>query len=506
MKKHTTIKRKLLLIVIAAGMISTVLLFASLITTSYSENKKLRDSKINNFLSFIEPSFKEILTTYELDSHSHKNHHIEKFYILEPSVVALCLLNKSGDVVIKYYKDSYQKEFEKSKLCKDSLYSFKSNNKDHILYADNIYANDSNSERIGYSFLIYDPLNVNNEVYYYAINVLSIMVLCYLIALFFASKTLDIVLKPITSFAVATKEISESHDYSVKIDKTSSDEIGMLVDNFNLMLYEVYARDQDIILAYESLEQRVTERTAELESAKIAAENANKAKSEFLANMSHELRTPMHAILSYADFGIEEYHDAERDELMLYFDRIKSSGARLLKLLNDLLELSKLESGKMAFNKEKFNIVDVINRSSKELGKLLEIKNISYSITSENKEFTTNADKEKIIQVIYNLFSNAIKFTPEEGSLEIEISEIENDSKEKYVKVTFSDSGVGIPESERSSIFDSFVQSTTTETGAGGTGLGLSICREIINGHDGRIFCRKSKMGGAELTFILPSA
>ena len=117
MKKHTTIKRKLLLIVIAAGMISTVLLFASLITTSYSENKKLRDSKINNFLSFIEPSFKEILTTYELDSHSHKNHHIEKFYILEPSVVALCLLNKSGDVVIKYYKDSYQKEFEKSKLC-----------------------------------------------------------------------------------------------------------------------------------------------------------------------------------------------------------------------------------------------------------------------------------------------------------------------------------------------------------------------------------------------------
>ena len=236
-----------------------------------------------------------------------------------------------------------------------------------------------------------------------------------------------------------------------------------------------------------------------LQEAKTAAETANQAKSDFLANMSHELRSPLHRILSFAALGLERIASAAPERLGRYFSNIQASGEVLLSLVDDLLDLTKLESGKMIFDFQWVDLRALISAGVDEFSSLLTERSLTLRYEAPASAFVERVDPQRFSQVLRNLLSNAVKFSPPGGTITIELSR-----HGSAIRLTVEDQGVGIPPEEFQTVFDKFVQSTATRTNAGGTGLGLPICREIMTAHQGRIWAETAPGGGARLTCELP--
>jgi signal transduction histidine kinase len=246
-------------------------------------------------------------------------------------------------------------------------------------------------------------------------------------------------------------------------------------------------------------QNRLKEYTFELKEAKKMAEAANNAKSTFLSNVSHELRTPMHGILSFASFGIKKHATANPDKILDYFQKIQQSGETLLTLLNDLLDLAKLESGKITLKFRPANLSSLIDIVRGECESLALDHNLTVRCENLEANEIITLDADKIRQVLRNLLNNAIKFSPEGGTIDV-VSFKKADS----IIVSVRDQGAGVPENELENIFDKFVQSSKNMTGAGGTGLGLPICREIIAAHKGRIWAENNPDIGANISFEIP--
>ena len=258
--------------------------------------------------------------------------------------------------------------------------------------------------------------------------------------------------------------------------------------------------------AHHEMGKKVEERTHELMLAKEEAEKANSAKSEFLANISHELRNPMHHILSYSKYGIDKI-DKPKEKLLHYFNQTRKSAERLMVLLNDLLDLTKMESGRIDYKMESNNVFRIVTEAVAELKPAIEEKNLSLKVIDPSVSTKVTCDSYKTGQVVRNLLSNAIKFTPDENGIKIIFShgELANEINPiPSLQVSICDQGIGIPKNELTSVFDKFTQSTKTKTGAGGTGLGLAICHEIVKAHGGKIWAENNPEGGATFSFTLP--
>ncbi|NSL53554.1 sensor histidine kinase [Uliginosibacterium aquaticum] len=247
---------------------------------------------------------------------------------------------------------------------------------------------------------------------------------------------------------------------------------------------------------------------ARLFMAKETAERANAAKSLFLTNMSHELRTPMHGILSFARIGVERALTVEPERLLGYFERIVVSGERLMGLLNDLLDLAKLESGRMEIQLHEQDLAGLMRDVLGEYEAMAAGRGQSLLFEHAGAAFAA-VDSKLFGQVLRNLLSNAIKFSAPGSQIELELQpgqlEGKDGSRVPAIEVRVADRGPGIPENELDAVFDKFVQSSKTRSGAGGTGLGLAICREIISAHQGLIVARnRVDGGGAEFIVSLP--
>ena len=257
------------------------------------------------------------------------------------------------------------------------------------------------------------------------------------------------------------------------------------------------------------LRELVAEQTSGLLLAKEIAEKASQTKSEFLANMSHEMRTPMHAVLSFAGLGEEKSAALQAEKLQHYFQRIRQSGERLLRLLNDLLDLSKLEAGKMHVEPRLHDVRPLITEACDEFESLLSSRHIQLSIEAAGCDTEAMCDPVRFGQVIRNLLSNAIKFSPDRGRVVITFERgtktlgrrMDEKTTLPILRIRVSDEGIGIPPAELGAIFEKFVQSSKTKSGAGGTGLGLAICQEIMHAHRGTIeACNNAGQGAS---FIL---
>ncbi len=216
----------------------------------------------------------------------------------------------------------------------------------------------------------------------------------------------------------------------------------------------------------------------------------------------------MHAILSFAHLGARNHASAPAEKLATYFARILESGTRLLGLLNDLLDLSKLESGKTVVRIQRCDLAAILGKVETELESLLKEREQALVVHTLTDDTTADVDGEQVQQVMVNLIANSMKFAPPDSSIDVTLVDAElldaGGAPLPAISVTVSDRGIGIPEAELDDVFNEFVQSSKTNTGAGGTGLGLAICRNIVALHQGTISVRNNEAGGASFTFSPP--
>ncbi len=271
------------------------------------------------------------------------------------------------------------------------------------------------------------------------------------------------------------------------------------ITHLQWVVSEVSLHDEPIyVLFAENINDRKEAEQSLIASTK-AAQEANDAKSEFLANMTHELRTPLQGMIGFSSLGVKRAEKVTPQKAKKYFETIHDSANTLLSLVNNLLDLTKLESGKMNYQFKSGNVDESIKSVITELQGQANARSISLVAPSATVCNPLAFDAPRLQQVLRNLLGNAVKFSAAGSDIIVEVE----DSKEA-VSISITDQGPGIPEDEVEKIFDKFSQSSVTRDGSGGTGLGLPICREIISAHNGEIFARNVKGGGAEFVFTIP--
>lgn len=236
-----------------------------------------------------------------------------------------------------------------------------------------------------------------------------------------------------------------------------------------------------------------------IREARDVAEEASRAKSEFVANISHELRTPLQSILGFSELGT--LRAQEQPRLAAMFADVHAAGQRMLALVNDLLDVSKIECTVGTFHLERLDIRRPVRAVAAELAPLLGAKRLHLDLALGEFPLSAKVDPLRLQQAVRNVLANAIKFSPEQGRLEVggDLS-VQGD-----ILLWVRDHGPGIPEAELETIFDAFVQSSQTKDGSGGTGLGLAISRKIMQAHGGTITARNMPDGGCQFELCLPS-
>lgn len=241
-----------------------------------------------------------------------------------------------------------------------------------------------------------------------------------------------------------------------------------------------------------------------LVAAKVSAEIANKTQSEFLDNMSHELRTPLHGIMGFTQVGLERTKEFSDKDVYKYFSRILESSERLKILLDDLLDLRKIEEGKVELDLSPHNLQKIIIKCVGEQEAVINSHNIQMFYEFDSVIPLVNCDEDRMGQIIMNVLSNAIKFSPEGGRITFKMNIVVASGENKFIQVSISDEGPGIDKEEQETIFNKFIQIKKNISNSGGTGLGLAITKEIVNAHHGKVWCESNRGRGVTFHFTLP--
>ncbi len=321
--------------------------------------------------------------------------------------------------------------------------------------------------------------------------------------------------QPIQQLVSSMKRISDEKDYSLRVEKTSDDELGDLMAHFNMMLEKIQSRDDLLRTHGEQLEKRVKERTEELsranlelerlvakyKKAKEEAERASMVKSQFLANMSHEIRTPMNGVIGMAELLLQANPSPEQ---LPFIQGILKSGQILLNIINDILELSTLEAGKITVRKTDFSLkeagLEVVQLLSVEADK----KGICIYFSYDHSiPVPIVGDEDKIKEILINLIGNAVKFSNGNDVI-LRMKKVARDGQSIRVLLEVEDKGIGIEKERLKNIFDAFSQGDESASKSyDGTGLGLAIVKGLVQKLGGEIMVESQPGKGSRFSYVL---
>ena len=371
-----------------------------------------------------------------------------------------------------------------------------------------------NGDRLGTLFLQSDMRQWSLRAKRYAGICLVFVLVSASFAFLVSSKLQKVISGPIVHLEDTMKMVSANKNYAVRAVKSYADEIGSLIDGFNTMLSDIQQRDwalrtanDELQTRTQELEEEVSQRKKaqeELLKAKHVAEEASRAKSTFLANMSHELRTPLNAIIGYSEMLEEEARDSATAENVQDLQKIQSAGKHLLSLINDVLDLSKIEAGKMTLHLESFDVTAMIDEIVNAVQPAIEKNKNTLRVHLADEVGVMRADVTKVRQILFNLLSNACKFT-DHGIITVDVDQ-RREQGEDWIRLQVADTGIGISAKQKENLFQEFAQADTSIARKyGGTGLGLAICHRFVELMKGRIGVESQPGQGSTFTVHLPA-
>lgn len=419
----------------------------------------------------------------------------------EQYIDAGCIYRTDGRVFASYYRDPLLRNMPLPPYQPDG-YHF---SEDHLYL---FYKVVSDGEPLGTVFLKYGLQEMEARFVQYAATISVVLLGSFLLAYILSARMQRLIAVPIMSLAQVASKVTREKDYSVRVKATASeDELGTLVADFNKMLDRIETRDKD-------LENLVTERTKKLWEAVRELRKLDEMKTDFFTTISHELRTPLTSVLGFTKIikkslvqkigprsnRSDVYVQKSLEHIIQDLDIILSEGERLTAMINNVLDLTKLEEGAVVWKLEPLAVTEIIERAVNAMQPLIREKGLALNMDVGDGFPTVIGDRDRLTQVMINLLGNAVKFT-REGSVTCRLRKRYNE-----LMVSVIDTGSGVAADDFEKLFDKFQRKAAVDLSNPnkGTGLGLSICKYIVEYHKGRIWVESEVGRGSSFSFTLP--